>query len=284
MRFMFSMCFVIFSDEHLQYIDITELKDCAGFVKSIDENDEIVICGDGTLNRFINTIYDLKITNNIYYYPTGSGNDFWRDLDMNDETKPVLINEYIENLPLVTVKGKCYRFINGVGFGIDGYCCEVGDEIRATGKKPNYTMIAIKGLLFGYKPTSAKVTVDGTVKNYKKIWIAPTMYGRYYGGGMMASPNQSRRDNENNVSFVAMHGAGKLRTLTVFPSIFSGTHIKHSKMVDEIKGKNVTVEFDRPVALQIDGETILNVKKYEVTAGDSVCAEHKMQKETSYAK
>ena len=27
-------------------------------------------------------------------------------------------------------------------------------------------------------------------------------------------------------------------------------------------GKNVTVEFDRPVALQVDGETILGVTKY----------------------
>ena len=29
------------------------------------------------------------------------------------------------------------------------------------------------------------------------------------------------------------------------------------------KGKTISVEFDRPVALQIDGETILGVTKYE---------------------
>ena len=44
------------------------------------------------------------------------------------------------------------RFINGIGFGIDGYCCEVGDQLKAKSDKPvNYASIAIKGLLFHYK-------------------------------------------------------------------------------------------------------------------------------------
>ena len=33
-----------------------------------------------------------------------------------------------------------------------------------------------------------------------------------------------------------------------------------------LKGKEITVEFSRPVALQIDGETILNVSSYTATA------------------
>ena len=38
----------------------------------------------------------------------------------------------------------------------------VGDEQRAASdKKVDYTGIAIKGLLFHYKPTNATVTVDG---------------------------------------------------------------------------------------------------------------------------
>ena len=31
-----------------------------------------------------------------------------------------------------------------------------------------------------------------------------------------------------------------------------------------MKGKSVRVKFDRPTALQIDGETILNVTEYSV--------------------
>ena len=50
----------------------------------------------------------------------------------------------------------------------------------------------------------------------------------------------------------------------VFPKIFKGEHAKYRKMVDFFVGDEITVEFDRPNALQIDGETILGVTKYHV--------------------
>ena len=39
---------------------------------------------------------------------------------------------YAQKLPTVTVNGKAYRFLNGIGYGIDGYCCQVGE---VTGRK-----------------------------------------------------------------------------------------------------------------------------------------------------
>ena len=63
-----------------------------------------------------------------------------------------------------------------------------------------------------------------------------------------------------------LYGSGKLKTLTVFPSIFKGEHVKHTEMVDVFSGHEISVEFDRPVALQIDGETILNVTEYTVSS------------------
>ena len=137
----------------------------------------------------------------VYYYAAGSGNDFWRDISGGKEPEPICIDPYINNLPQVTVKGKKYYFINGIGYGIDGYCCEKGDEIRAYSDKPiNYTSIAVKGLLFHYKPANAVVTVDGKKYHYKKVWLAPTMNGRFYGGGMMPTPNQNRLNEDGLVS------------------------------------------------------------------------------------
>lgn len=175
--------------------------------------------------------------------------------------KPIPIKEYLINLPTVAVNGKTYRFLNGVGYGIDGYCCEVGDEMRKKSDKPvNYTMIAIKGLLFHYKPTNAKITVDGKVHLYKKVWLAPAMFGRYYGGGMMPTPGQTR--NDDTISTLVFYGSGKLKTLMIFPSIFTGKHVAHKESVDILTGKEITVEFDSPRAIQIDGETILGVTSY----------------------
>ena len=170
---------------------------------------------------------------------------------------------------MAEIKGKRYHFINGVGFGIDGYCCEMGDKMKMEkpGKPVNYTAIAIKGLLFHYKPTNAVVTVDGKSFSYKKVWIAAAMKGRYYGGGMMTAPAQDRLADNGEVTLVVMHGSGKLKTLMVFPSIFKGEHINHTEMVAVHTGKEIAVTFDRPTALQIDGETVLNVSTYKVSAG-----------------
>ena len=90
------------------------------------------------------------------------------------------------------------------------------------------------------------------------------MYGRYYGGGMNIAPAQDRLNPERTVSAVVMFGSGKLKTLMVFPSIFKGEHVRHTEMIAVMSGHEVTVQFDRPVALQIDGELVLNVTEYTV--------------------
>ncbi len=249
------------------FYDITKISDYTGFFSGVTEEDSLVLCGgDGTLNRFVNDTEGLAIPCDVLYYPSGSGNDFAFDVIGNKTSeKPFSVKEYLKNLPSVTVNGKTYRFINGVGFGIDGYCCEAGDEERKKSNKPvNYTMIAIKGLLFHYKPTNAKVTVDGTEYRFKKVWLAPTMFGRYYGGGMMPTPGQTREDD--TVATLLYHNSGKLKALMVFPSIFKGEHVKHTKMIQVLKGKEISVEFDSPRALQIDGETIVGVTSYRACA------------------
>lgn len=259
-------------DEELEFFDMTRITNYAALLSDLQKDDFIIVAGgDGTLNRFINATAELNIPQEILYFPMGTGNDFAKEMGKEALCTPISISKYIKELPTVTVKGKTYHFLNGVGFGIDGYCCEVGDQLRTIpGKKVNYTSIAIKGLLFHFDARNAKVTVDGKEHTYKKVWIAPTMLGKYYGGGMIPTPDQDRLSPEKTLSVMLFDGAGRLRTLCVFPSIFKGEHVKHTNMVAVHTGHEITVEFDRPTPLQIDGKTILNVTSY--TARSSVCA------------
>lgn len=249
----------------VESVAITEISDLHTFFEGLDLCDDVVIFGgDGTLNKVANVLSDCSIPNDIYYYPCGTGNDFARDIGLAKTREPIKVNDYIKELPTVTVKGKVSKFINGIGFGIDGYCCEVGDLLKSQHKNPNYTAIAIKGLLFHFKPVNATVVVDGKTYDFKKVWIAPTMFGRYYGGGMMPTPNQDRNSSDKKVSLMVFHKSGKLKTLAIFPSIFKGEHIKKKKNVVILEGKNISVTFDRPASLQIDGETVLDVNSYSV--------------------
>ena len=248
-----------------ELLDMTALSSYSELFSKLSSGDTLTVCGgDGTLNRFINGITDFGIKNKVYYFPAGTGNDFSADICDVIPDAPIEITDYIKDLPTVEVNGKEYKFINGVGYGIDGYCCEVGDEMRAKGKVANYTAIAIKGLLFKFKPRYATVTVDGVKKEFKKVWIAPTMFGRHYGGGMIPTPEQKRDAADKKVSLMVFHGSGKLKTLMIFPSIFKGEHVKNKDCVAVYSGKNITVRFNRPTPLQIDGETLLDVTEYSV--------------------
>ncbi len=250
--------------ESAEIVAMTNISSYADFFADKAEASIIVCGGDGTLNRFINEIDGIP-HGDVYYMASGSGNDFLRDLELSEQKEPILINKYIENLPICEVNGKKYKVLNGVGYGIDGYCCLVGDKLKTeNAKKINYTAIAIKGLLGKYKTCGGSITVDGECRRYKRIWLASGMNGRYYGGGMMPCPTQNRLNGKGIVSTCVFHDTGKLQTLIIFPSLFKGEHVKNTKKVDVRSGKKITVEFDSPRPLQIDGETIDGVTKYSI--------------------
>lgn len=245
---------------------VTDIDDYVSVIDKIQPEDIVyIVGGDGTLNRFINDSTNLRILGDIFFYPAGTGNDFKHDVDPDNSLYRIRLNDYIRSLPTVTVGGVTYKFVNGIGFGIDGYCCEEGDRKRAAGKQDiNYSAIAVKGCLFRFKPYGADITVDGETRHYDKVWLAPTMFGKYYGGGMKVAPEQDRNNPQHTVTNVVIHGTGRLKTLIRFTKIFSGEHTKYTDMVDIRTGHEVRVVFDRPCALQIDGETVKNVTEYTV--------------------
>jgi diacylglycerol kinase family enzyme len=92
----------ILEGETLEFIDVTKTDGYDSIFSRVTAEDEIVICGgDGTLNVFANAVKKAGISNKLYYYACGSGNDFLRDVEHNE--KPLRLNAYLEDLPTVTV-------------------------------------------------------------------------------------------------------------------------------------------------------------------------------------
>ena len=89
------------------------------------------------------------------------------------------------------------------------------------------------------------------------------MNGRYYGGGMKTAPDQDRLSD--TITLCVWHNFNRLTALMAFPSIFKGEHVKKVKKVTTLSGKHIKVTFDKPTALQIDGESFDNIISYEVT-------------------
>ena len=248
-------------DPAIEVTDATTL-DYEQFFSSLKPEDEVVLIGgDGTINYLVNHYDCSKLKNNVYLMPNGTGNDFINDINETPD-KLILLNKYLVDLPTVKVKDIERKFINNMGFGIDGYCCETADKIRerTPDKKINYPLIAIKGLLFHFKPTHASIDVDDKHYEFDNVWLAPTMKGRFYGGGMNIAPGQDRFSD--TLSVVLYMTPSKLKALMAFPSIFEGKHVERKDMVTVLQGKKVHVRFERPCAAQIDGDTVLDVREY----------------------
>ncbi len=244
---------------------LLEIDDLGAYIAVLGEEDKVVLLGgDGTLNRFADAIRKIELRVPVYFAPAGTGNDFIADVRAEHPEDPVLVNSYITNLPIVRVNGDERVFINAIGYGLDGYCCEVGDELQRKSDKPvNYSGIAIKGILGGFKPRNATITVDGETKTYERVWLAPVMNGRQYGGGIKVAPAQDRLNEAGTVSSAVIFGGSRIGTLLKFPKITKGEHTG-MKIFDIREGHEITVRFDTPCALQVDGETYLGVTEYTV--------------------
>ena len=255
-----------FGTEEMIATNVVDIDDKRAFMEGLSSDDILVLVGgDGTLNRFVNAIDDREYPFPIYCYAGGSGNDFVHDVTNGTEDALVKINEYIHKLPRVYVNGKSYKFMNGIGYGIDGYCCEEGDRYKEKtgGKAPNYTKIALKGLFGAFSTVRATVVVDdGEEEHYENVWMVPTMKGRYFGGGMKITPDQNRLSPDHELSVAVVTSKWRLKILMIFPKIFKGEHVKYTKQINIRKCKSVTVKFDKPTALQVDGETIVGVTSY----------------------
>ena len=240
--------------------------DVPAFFAEVSEGDKVYICGgDGTLCRFANNSYGLDIPCPVFALRSGTGNDFLNDIGQGKNDTPKDIRPFLKNLPEVRVNGQVVRCINGAGLGVDGAVCNGVEEFKkkTNKKKANYTTIALKELGYKYKRPNAKLTVDGKVYEYEDVWAMSTMKGKYYGGGMMVAPGQDRESGK--VSVMAMHGGSRLKTLAVFSKVKKGGHVAHTDMVEIIEGYEVSVEFDAPAYLQIDGEVYADVLSYSVS-------------------
>ena len=239
-------------------------------LRKLRPEDELIVAGgDGTLNRFVNRIGEVQIPCDVKYYPVGSGNDFAKDMGKERGCEPFSIKEVIRRLPTMEINGRVMRFFNGAGVGLDGHVCrEVQLRREKTDKPVNYMLVAVQSLFAGYRRSAARITVDGVTKEYKKVWIAATMQGRYFGGGMKVTPPQDRNNAKGYVTSVVYFGLGKLLSLVVFGMVFSGKHLMFKKNVILRQGKVISVEMDRPCTMQVDGEIIENVTSYTVRAAD----------------
>lgn len=239
---------------------ILEIPSVANFIQGVQKEDRVIILGgDGTLHHLVNSIRGYDITQPIYVLKAGTGNDFIRSIPSKEHL--IQINEYIQDLPKVTINGEESLFLNGTGMGVDAYVCHLVNTSTKKKSAANYFKNALKAFLT-YKPSEATVTIDGVSKIYKKVWFVLAANSVYMGGGMKFSPSSIREDDL--LEFMIIHRVPRFILVLIFPTIYFGKHIWFKRWVTIIQGKTMDVTYGKVSFLQKDGESVNHVQSMHI--------------------
>jgi diacylglycerol kinase (ATP) len=182
--------------------------------------------------------------------PLGSGNDFARQLDLPRDDHvaaiDVLRTGHVVHADLGrahTADGRSTWFTTVANTGFDAVANAWANEITWTSGTPLYVLATLRTLA-AYSPTPVRVTVDDAVIE-TDAWLVAVGNTRTYASGMMITPAADVHDGVLDVCVVGP--VSRLEFLRTFPSVFSGTHVRHPE-VRTARGTHVTVEVLAPTS------------------------------------
>lgn len=236
----------------------------------------VIVGGDGTINEVINGIENFALVT-IAVIPSGSGNDFVRDLPV--KKKPLdLIDSILEpkhymSLDIGILKNEERQIERkfAVSCGV-GYDAEVIERIENSNLKEKlnkwhmgksvYVIEGIKQILAN-KPFRARIFVDGQKKELSTINFISIHNHKYEGAGFKFAPNANVSDGLFDICII--RSATKLQFVYLLFCSITGKHI-HKKGALMLTGKNVTIEAEknRKNVVHTDGELIGDLVTFQV--------------------
>ncbi len=244
----------------------------------------VILGGDGTVNEAVQGIEDFsKVV--VSYIPTGSSNDLARDLGISRNPEKALeailreekerfmdvgivhYDEAFLNGEKVEIPDR--RFMVGCGIGFDAAVCE--ESMRSKFKnvlnkvklgKLTYLGIALKQLIQS-EMIDGRIILDETREiAVKRMYFTVAMVHHYEGGGFKFCPEA--KDDDGLLDFCVAADASKLRVLRILPTAFDGKHVRF-KEIQMLRGKKATIEAEKPMWVQTDGEVKAQARKISVS-------------------
>ncbi len=235
----------------------------------------IILGGDGTMNEAIQAL-DSSIPVTLGYIPTGSSNDFARDLGIPKEPTAaldlILHRGKVQTMDTGTItyeSGHTRRFVVSCGIGFDAAVCEeaLHSRIKAFCNKIGlgkltYLGIALKQL-FASKAAECTLTLDDNEPiHIKQMLFVASMLHRYEGGGFMFCPNADPGDGIIDLCVVG--NLPRLLILCALPTAFYGKHYIF-KGITAYKASRIKIETSVPLWVHTDGEVGRQTTSFTIT-------------------
>jgi len=96
----------------------------------------------------------------------------------------------------------------------------------------------------------------------KRMYFTVAMVHHYEGGGFKFCPDAV--DNDGLLDFCTAANASKLKVLRILPTAYDGKHVRFRE-IKMLRGKKATIEAEKPMWVQTDGEVKAQAKKITVS-------------------
>lgn len=216
--------------------------------------DLIIACGgDGTVHEVINGIMACENRSKLAIFPAGTINDFAEQLGLPSNPEDVadlLLNPHYDFIDIGFLGNKFFMNVLSGG-AFTNIPHSVGIEAKTLfGKHAYYLQAALEIPENLEKCYKIKYTLDDTEYNIDTfLFLVCNTAGA--GGFKNLLPNA--KYNDGLLDIIVFEKASPADLLQIFTGVFNGNHINHPK-VHYFQAKNIKIECDDEISLDIDGE------------------------------
>lgn len=232
----------------------------------------LAVGGDGTAFEIINGLFPEALKGGkpaLGFLPLGTGNSFLRDFTTRGVEHTIEALRHGARRPCDVIRlrhgtGEIY-FMNLLSLG---FPADVGALTNRRFKRWGEFgyILGVLAQLVRLRHSAFAHRLDAAVQWDRRECLFLTFSNsKFTGGKMMIAPRADATDAK--IEYVRWSPIGRLRLLSLFPRLFSGTHIEHP-LASRAAAERVELDLQRPVNAMIDGEILtLQCRSIEILPG-----------------
>lgn len=219
---------------------------------ALPDIDVLAVCGgDGMAHLGVNVVAGTSTP--LALVAAGTGNDIAQGLGLPLHDPLAASRVITSGTPRAIDAIRCEErwFVGVLAAGFDAVVNERANGWARPKGQLRYTLAVLRELPV-FTPIHYEIEIDGTRHDTDAMLVA-VGNGASYGGGMRVVPGA--RVDDGIADVLVLHQLSKREFLTVFPKVFSGTHVTHPA-VEIIRGRQVRLAASR-IVTYADGERFL---------------------------